>query len=112
MSRIESIRSATPLLVGALLASLTACGDPGAGAATSASATVAKSSSKPATSASSVSSVKAADAAPPSSSASPASSEELAGLVPADFEEEAERAITIENLDAELIKIEQEIHAK
>lgn len=111
MSRLDHLRGAS---AAALFLALAACGDAGTGAAASGSATVAQSTKKSATppSASASGPKAAADPAPSSTGTAAPVAEELAGLTPADYEEEAEQAITIENLDAELMKIEQEIHAK
>ncbi len=111
MSRLDHLQR---VCAAALVLSLTACGDAGTGAAASGSATVAQSTKKSASppSASASGPKVAADPAPPSTGTAAPVAEELAGLTPADYEEEAERSITIGNLDAELAKIEQEIHAK
>ncbi|MFO0613751.1 MAG: hypothetical protein U0414_14255 [Polyangiaceae bacterium] len=93
----------------ALAALLAACSDPGTGNTPSASATTAQSTTKAPPSASSAK--KEAWTPPPPPSAAPGA-DELAGLTTADYEDEAEQAITIENLDAEIAKIEAEIHAK
>lgn len=98
----------------ALFVLLTACGDAGNGGAASGSTTPtqsakqAASQTKPATSASG----KVAEPAPPSTGTAAPVANNDEGLTPADYEEEAEKAITLDNLDAELAKIEAEIHAK
>lgn len=98
----------------AMVLFLSACGDPGTPGASSGSATPttstkqATSQTKPTPSAS----TKVAEPAPPSTGTAAPVANNDDGLTPADYEEEAEKAITLENLDAELAKIEAEIHAK
>lgn len=89
--------------------SLAACGEAsstasGSSTPATSAAPSAKQAAKPPASASA--------ATPAQPSTATAGADPYAGLVPADYEDEAEQAITPESLDAELAKIEAELHAK
>jgi len=105
-------RPLTPFLV-ALALVLAACGDSGSsttGAPGSSGAPTTSNKAAQTPSASTSAKKVATPTEPSTGTAAPA--DDTKGLVAADYEDEAEKSITVENLDDELAKIEKEIHAQ